>query len=112
LKHREISLAQAPGIDVDRSIERLKHPDQWLAAKTNADSPRPQLSLRHEDLLADPALRFRRILAVANLPLDDTRLASAVASCRIGRLQALSAAQRARIEATHADTLQRLGDRV
>lgn len=89
---------------IDRTIERLNDSAAWLASKVQEQvpqfvsdwsshtrswlgSPLPRLTLRYEDMLADPTLAFRLVLAFCAIEVDEVRLARAVAATSFARLQ-------------------------
>jgi aryl sulfotransferase len=95
------------GLGLDETITRLNNPEQWVAeaAESNPrvaqrlsdwsghacswlEGPLPRLTLRYEDLLADPAAHLHRVLAFLDETLDEARLQHAVAACALERLQA------------------------
>jgi hypothetical protein len=51
-------------------------------------NPGPILTLRYEDMLADPADAVRRLGAFVGLPTDPDTVAATVESCTFSRLQA------------------------
>jgi hypothetical protein len=145
------------GMSLDRTIACMNDTEYWVSLSHNSPNvpqrlsdwssharswlncPLPRLTLRYEDLLAEPARHFRAILASIGLEFDEAQLAHAVEACTFERLQAqeiagvfservngstapffrsgraggwrdvLSASQAARIVDAHGETMQRLG---
>jgi len=103
-----VSLAHHHGIDVDESIRRLGDARAWLAfeeigqtdqiaqfisdwsghARSWIGSPLPRLTVRYEDLLADPRACFARLLEFAGLQVSAARFDAALRDTAFASLQA------------------------
>lgn len=68
----------------------LDHLDSWIGDGPDAAKARfPHVALRYEDLKADPAGQFRRVLEFIGESVDESRLAFAVEACAFEKLQEL-----------------------
>jgi aryl sulfotransferase len=103
-----VSLAHHHGIGLDAAIVRLNDAGAWLAAegvgrtdqiaqfvsdwsghaRSWIESPLPRLTLRYEDLLADPRAGFARLLEFAGLRVAPQRFDQALRETSFANLQA------------------------
>lgn len=103
-----VSLAHHHGISLDAAITRLNDAQAWLAmegvgktdqiaqfvsdwsghARSWIESPLPRLTLRYEDLLADPRAGFTRLLEFAGLQVAPQRFDEALRETAFANLQA------------------------
>lgn len=86
-----------------RILDWSSHTESWL------DAPLPRLTLRYEEMLADPLGAFGRIARFCNLRTGADAVAQAVEACRFERLQALEAQQRFKETPRKADRFFRSG---
>lgn len=108
-----VSLRHHRGSTVEAEIKRLNDPQEWVAkghrgvgaqvpqflgdwtthTRSWLEAPLRRLTLRYEDMLADPIGCFRQIVQFCHMPLDEAHLAQAVAATSFASLKAKEAAQ-------------------
>ena len=100
-----ISLAHHNGCTLDEAITQMNDPEYWAAnnkvkgqipqffsdwsthTRSWLASPLPRLTLRYEDMLAEPVVSFARIVEFCGLEPDPQRLNQALEATRFERLQ-------------------------
>ena len=58
-------------------------------ARSWTEAPVPRIVVRYEELRSDPAANFAKILGFLGIPLDENRLASALAASRFEQMRAV-----------------------
>lgn len=106
-----VSLAHHYGCSLDDAIMQLNDPTYWIAKGKREvkgqipqflsdwsrhtlswlEAPVARLTMRYEDMLADPLACFTRVVDYCGLSVDERRLAHAVDATRFTRLQSQEA---------------------